>query len=74
MLAASASGLGPHISPASAQREIARAAKARGVTRPESVEFTARFAEGRDPEFVGQPWADVLLLNVALDERRPANR
>ncbi|MFT3731534.1 MAG: potassium-transporting ATPase subunit KdpC [Hyphomicrobium sp.] len=63
----SGSGLDPDISPAFAELQVARVAKARGVTdervRALVVESTAHPAIG----LIGEPRVNVLLLNIALD-------
>ncbi len=71
---ASASGLDPHISPASAAVQMERVAQARGVTREQVSRLTRRFTEGRDLGFLGEPRVNVLRLNLALDERFPISR
>lgn len=72
---ASASGLDPHLSPASVSMQIARVALARGVSAAEVERIANRFIEGRDLGFLGEPRVNVLKLNMALDEAlRPAPR
>ena len=64
----SASGLDPDISPANAELQVARVAKARGLT-PDAVR---RVLEAqtlpRQLGLLGEPRVNVLRLNLALDE------
>jgi K+-transporting ATPase ATPase C chain len=71
---ASASGLDPHISPANADMQAARVAKARGVPADQVKPLIAQSTEGADWGFLGEPRVNVLLLNVALDQKFPASR
>ena len=66
---ASASGLDPHISPAYAELQAARIAKARGVGEGQVREVIRQHVEGRTFGVLGQPRANVLLTNQALDAR-----
>lgn len=68
----SASGLDPDISPANASLQLARVAKARGVSPDQVKPMIAEFTDRPDLGFLGEPRVNVLLLNVALDRRFPA--
>lgn len=65
----SASGLDPQISPANAQLQSARVAKARGVSVDQVAHLVARFTEGPDLGLLGEPRVNVLKLNLALDQQ-----
>ena len=67
MVTASASGLDPHISPANAELQVARVARARNVRPVEITTLLRRHTEGRQFGILGEPRVNVLLLNIALD-------
>jgi K+-transporting ATPase ATPase C chain len=69
---ASSSGLDPHISPANAEVQAARVAKARGVSADQVKQLIAQSTERADWGFLGEPRVNVLMLNIALDQRFPA--
>ncbi|HZT39087.1 MAG TPA: potassium-transporting ATPase subunit KdpC [Bryobacteraceae bacterium] len=71
---ASASGLDPHISPASAEAQIARIARYRGATVEELKFLVGRYTEARTLGFLGEPRVNVLLLNLELDRKFPLKR
>jgi K+-transporting ATPase ATPase C chain len=69
LVAASGSGLDPHISPAAARWQIARVARARGVTVTRISDAVEESVSGRDLGFLGEPTVNVLDLNLLLDRQ-----
>jgi K+-transporting ATPase ATPase C chain len=69
---ASASGLDPHVSPANAETQSARVAKARRVPADQVKQLIPQFTDRADLGFLGEPRVNVLMLNIALDQRFPA--
>ncbi len=68
---ASGSGLDPNISPAYADLQIARVAKARGVSAQQIQQIVADHTDGRTLGFLGEPRVNVVELNIALDQKYP---
>ena len=71
---ASASGLDPHISPANAETQAARVAKARGVSADQVKQLIPQFTDRADLGFLGEPRVNVLMLNIALDQKFPVSK
>lgn len=71
VVTASASGLDPDISPASAYAQLQRVSQARGV-KPEQIRRLIRkYTEGRQLGFLGDPRVNVLEINLTLDQLFP---
>lgn len=71
LLTTSGSGLDPEISPASAEAEIPRVAKARGISEDQLKQLVAQYTQGPDLGLIGEPRVNVLKLNLALDQQYP---
>ncbi|MEE1658302.1 potassium-transporting ATPase subunit KdpC [Microvirga sp. CF3062] len=66
----SGSGLDPHISPAYAQAQVARIARARNLPEAQVRQLIEVSTEGRFLGAVGEPRVNVLQVNQALDRLR----
>jgi K+-transporting ATPase ATPase C chain len=67
MVTTSGSGLDPEISPASAEFQLARVAKARGISAEELRKIVAKHTQPRQYGLFGEARVNVLELNLDLD-------
>ena len=71
LVTTSGSGLDPEISPASAELQVARVARERGLTEDEVRAMVRDATSGRTLWVLGEPRVNVVALNLALDEAAP---
>lgn len=70
LIAASGSGLDPHISPAAARYQAARIARTRKIPVDEVIALIEANTARPTPAILGEPTVNVLGLNLALDGMR----
>jgi len=68
LVTTSASGLDPDISPASAEFQLARIARERGMPESDVRDLILQHTQQRQFRVLGEPRVNVLELNLALDE------
>lgn len=74
LVTTSASGLDPDLTPASAEFQLARVAKERGVSVQQLRSLLEKHTQGRQFGFLGEARVNVLELNLDLDQQFPLRK
>ena len=69
LVTASASGVDPDISPAAAKYQVARVARARGMSVDDVTRLVDAATQARQLAVLGEPRVNVLKLNLMLDRK-----
>lgn len=72
MVTTSASGFDPHITPANAEFQLPRVAKARRISIEQLRTIITRHTDSRQFAILGEPRVNVLELNLDLDQHFPS--